>query len=180
MKLPRPGTAAERDTLLRQKLNRAFAQTDGIALALLGELDDLPSNDLGYGVGSINQAQRAQGVFERSGEDRYLVRSKYMIFQQRRIGTANGSRCVCSFCSAGAGSLPIIASHSRPIDVATLMVLHGGRRYACRHRRRAVPIPTSFAADSGPWVSDDPTFRLDLSPALAGLFLWVDSTALAP
>jgi len=82
LKLPRPGTAAERDTLLRQKLNRAFAQTDGIALALLGELDDLPSNDLGYGVGSINQAQRAQGVFERSGEDRYLVRSKYMIFQQ--------------------------------------------------------------------------------------------------
>jgi len=80
LKLPRPGTAAERDTLLRQKLNRAFAQTDGIALALLGELDDLPSNDLGYGVGSIGQAQRAQGVFERSGEDRYLVRSKYMIF----------------------------------------------------------------------------------------------------
>jgi hypothetical protein len=77
-------------------------------------------------------------------------------------------------------AFPIIASHPRPIDVATLMVLHGGGRYACRHRRRAVVIPTPFAADSGPWVFDDPTFRLDLSPALAGLFLWVDSTALAP
>jgi len=37
--------------------------------------------NLGCGVGSIGQAQRAQGVFERGGEDRDLLRSKYMILQ---------------------------------------------------------------------------------------------------
>ena len=63
---------------IRNGLLAALAPDD---LALLGELDDLLGDDLGCGVGSIGQAQRAQGVFERSGEDRDLVRSKYMIFQ---------------------------------------------------------------------------------------------------
>jgi hypothetical protein len=95
--------AAERAALLRQRLNRAFTQSVGIALALLRQLDDLPGDDLRCGVGSIGQAQRAQGVFERGREDLDLVRSKYVIFQQATDRHGNGSRCVCSFCRAGAG-----------------------------------------------------------------------------
>src|SRR5215813_2795366 len=106
VEIPSPWHCRRPRRLLRQKLNRAFAQTDGIALVLLGELDDLLGDDLGCGVGSIGQAQRAQGVFERGGEDRDLVRSKHMIFQQATDRHGHGSRCVCSFCRTGAGSLP--------------------------------------------------------------------------
>jgi len=69
-------------------------------------------------------------------------------------------------------AFPIIASQPRPIDAAKLMELHAGRRYACRHRAALSSIPTPFAANSGPWVSDDPHVSSRLSPALAGLFLW--------
>jgi hypothetical protein len=93
--------AAERAALLRQKLNRAFTQPVGITLALLRQLDDLPGDDLCCGVGSIGQAQRAQGVFERGREDLDLVWSKYVIFQQATDRHGNGSRFVSQLLQGG-------------------------------------------------------------------------------
>src|SRR5262249_55502212 len=78
-KWPTPSAEYQRAALLRQKLNRAFTQSDRIALALLCQFDDFPGDDLICGIGPIDQAQRAQGVFERGGEDPDLVRSKHMI-----------------------------------------------------------------------------------------------------
>src|SRR5262249_6351572 len=94
-KWPTPSAEYQRAVLLRQRLNRAFTQSDRITLALRCQLDDLPGDDLRCGVGPIDQAQRAQGVFERGGEDPDLVRSKHMIFQQAMLAemaVAAGSR----------------------------------------------------------------------------------------
>src|SRR6516162_5694876 len=114
-KWPTPSAEYQRAALLRQKLNRAFTQSDRIALALRCQLDDLPGDDLRCGVGPIGQAQRAQGVFERGGEDLDLVRSKCMIFQQATDRHGNGSRFVFSaLAGREPAAFPIIASQPRP------------------------------------------------------------------
>jgi len=48
-----PASGPLADNLSRQKLNRAFTQLDGIALALLCQLDDFPGDDFRYGVAPI-------------------------------------------------------------------------------------------------------------------------------
>jgi len=55
--------------LFRQRSNRTLAQPDRIALTSLCQLDDLFCNDLGRGIGSIGQAQRAQSLLVRGGKD---------------------------------------------------------------------------------------------------------------
>src|SRR5207245_1998468 len=76
------GDAAKPRLLFRQRSNRTLAQPDRIALTSLCQLDDLFCNDLGRGIGSIGQAQRAQSLLVRGGKDLDLVRSKSTIFKQ--------------------------------------------------------------------------------------------------
>ena len=77
---------------------------------------------------------------------------------------------VCSCCRAGAGSLPHRRLATEADDAAKINGTPMCRRYAWRHRRRVVLIPTPFAANSGAWVSDDPHVSSRLKPRPGGAF----------
>jgi hypothetical protein len=73
---------AECVRLFRETPNCVLTQSDRIALAALCQLDDLFCNHFGCGIGTVFQAQCAQGLFVRGGKHLDLIRSKGMIFEQ--------------------------------------------------------------------------------------------------
>src|SRR5262245_34240213 len=109
--------------LFRQALDGAFAQSDRIALAVLGKLDDFFRDDLRCRIGPIDKPQRAQGVFIGSGEDFDLVRAKGTIFQEAIDRHGQLPISLNSFEDGSPAAFPIIAVPTEADDAKKLSQL---------------------------------------------------------